>query len=121
MNSLCLAVQRAMVRPPEPSASNVMEADFFFGPDFAGFDGHFPGDPILPGIAQFMAVVLTAHPDGRAKLLQVGRTKFLNLVRPGDTVHVRATLRDTHAGVQVSGECATRNGVCAQIKILLAG
>ena len=108
-----------MLRPPESHTSGVTEAEFFWGPDFAGFEGHFPGDPILPGIAQIMAVALTARPDGQAKLLQVGRTKFMGFVRPGDTMRIQATLRDTDAGVQVSGECATENGVCAQIKILL--
>ena len=131
MNSLPLAVARAMTRPPAPAgpetfeahaaheALEIWEAEFFFGPDFAGFEGHFPGDPLLPGIAQIMAVTMTARPDGGAKLLHVGRTKFTGFVRPGDTMRVRATLRGTDAGMQVSGECSTRNGVCAQIKILL--
>ena len=108
--------------PVTPVTPVTRTAEFFFGPDFAGFDGHFPGDPILPGIVQIMAVALTARPGyagGPAKLLQVGRTKFTGFVRPGETLRVRAVLSDHADGVRVSGECSTANGVCAQIKIVL--
>lgn len=119
MNSLPLAVQRAMTGAPAPAGDAALEADFYFGPDFAGFDGHFPGDPMLPGIAQIMAVALTARPDGWTKLLQVGRTKFSSIVRPGMTMRVHATLRETETGLHVTGDCSTKDGPCAQVKIVL--
>lgn len=108
-----------MTGAPVTAADGALEADFHFGPDFAGFDGHFPGNPILPGIAQIMAVALTARPDGRAKLLQVGRTKFSSMVRPGMTMRVRATVRETETGLRVAGDCSTPDGPCAQVKLLL--
>lgn len=58
----------------------------------AFFDGHFPGDPVLPGVAQLSAL---AEPLARAAwpelgaLARVTRLKFHRLVRPGDELTVR--------------------------------
>jgi 3-hydroxymyristoyl/3-hydroxydecanoyl-(acyl carrier protein) dehydratase len=51
----------------------------------AGFDGHFPGDPILPGVAQ-LALLLEAlrervGPD--AYLAAIPSLRFRSVVRPG--------------------------------------
>lgn len=108
-----------MMDAPRNTAPNVREADFFFDRDFAGFEGHFPGDPMLPGIAQIMAVVLTARPREDAKLLRIGRTKFMSMVRPGDTMRVRATLTENETEITVAGDCSTKGGPCAQIKLVL--
>ena len=123
--SLSSAVRGALARGPEDVAPDTREAEFVFTEDFAGFDGHFPGDPMLPGIAQIMAVALTvqpggtAHTGGTARLRQIRRTKFVSMVRPGDAMRVRAQYRAIDEGLLVTAECATENGVCAQIKVVL--
>ncbi len=66
-------------------------------PGLVWFQGHFPGEPILPGIAQTHMAVLWAdclwgfHPRG-AGLSQV---KFRRVMRPGAMVILRLT-RDLH-------------------------
>lgn len=117
--SLAHAVQKAMLREPESSAPDVRVAEFLFDENFAGFDGHFPGRPMLPGIAQIMAVALTVAPEGSARLRSIGRTKFVSMVDPGDIMTVRATCQETGDGLRVTGECSTPKGVCAHIKIVL--
>ncbi len=61
------------------------------------FSGHFPGDPILPGVflieaaAQTAGVMLGAGAvaTGRRHLLAaVNQFKFLKPVRPGTTLHI---------------------------------
>lgn len=69
------------------------------------FDGHFPGDPILPGIfvveacAQLVGLVAAsaAEPAGEGRaaieyLASIERFKFLATVRPGDRLTLRAEL-----------------------------
>ncbi|MDO9337053.1 MAG: AMP-binding protein [Caulobacter sp.] len=57
-------------------------------PTLAWFQGHFPGEPILPGISQVhMAVLLSAQvlgwtPEGA----DLNRVKFKDIVRPGETL-----------------------------------
>lgn len=58
------------------------------GPDHPAFDGHFPGQPLLPGVA-LLALVLEAVLDdpALAPLLgpqpRIATVKFLAPVRPG--------------------------------------
>lgn len=104
---------------PEEVAPGVLEASFLFAESFAGFDGHFPGNPIVPGIAQIMAAVQTASPDGSFRLRQVGRGKFTGMVRPGESMLVRAVTRQTGERFHVAADCFTANGPCARLKLVM--
>lgn len=117
--SLCSAVRAAMVHGPEETRPTFFKADFFFAPDFTGFNGHFPGNPMLPGVAQIMAAALAVAPDGPERLLQLRRTKFVSIVRPGETMTVRANCRELPEGLLVDAECSAQNILCAHIKLLL--
>ena len=121
MNALFNAVRHSMQGLPEEVAPGVLEASFLFAETFAGFDGHFPGNPIVPGIAQIMAAVQTASPDGSFRLRQVSRGKFTDMVRPGEAMLVRAVVREAQAGGQlhVAADCVTANGPCARLKLVL--
>ncbi len=62
--------------------------------DFPGFDGHFPGEPILPAVLQLMAVRLLAETMAGTPLASVGveRLKFKGMVRPTEEIMVRVSL-----------------------------
>ena len=60
--------------------------------------GHFPGNPIVPGVlmtesaAQVAAVVALTHPDQRGKFgvfAAVDEVRFTRIVRPGETLDVQ--------------------------------
>ena len=61
----------------------------------AWFQGHFPGEPILPGISQVhMAVLLSAEVLGWApEGADLNRVKFKDIVRPGETLDLTLTAR----------------------------
>ena len=76
------------------------ETEFFF-------EGHYPGSPVVPGVIlcesamQAGAIFMTRHfsdEDRRAgKMPVVGRmndVKFKQLVRPGDTIELHASLKE---------------------------
>ncbi len=60
--------------------------------DSAWFSGHFPGEPVLPGIAQLSMVVKSIEKaSGRQLVLQqLARIKFKQLIRPGNVLDIRA-------------------------------
>jgi 3-hydroxymyristoyl/3-hydroxydecanoyl-(acyl carrier protein) dehydratase len=60
--------------------------------DSPWFCGHFPGDPILPGIAQIELVLtlLENHFRRPVRLRRLGRVKFKKIVRPGETLDIQA-------------------------------
>lgn len=56
------------------------------------FSGHFPDDPILPGIAQLKMVadiIAMSREDG-LRLTGLSRIKFRKIVRPGEMLAVHA-------------------------------
>ena len=72
--------------------ASVIEREFTVPADSPWFSGHFPGNPILPGVAQ-LEMVAAAIGESSGKNLYVarlGRVKFKNLVRPGERLCIAA-------------------------------
>lgn len=70
---------------------NALEARIFVPEDCIWFTGHFPGEPILPGIALvhtvYEAVLMEAQDRGETvKISSLKRIRFTGPVRPGDTL-----------------------------------
>ena len=63
---------------------------FVFSDSFPGFDGHFPGQPVLPAIIQLAAVRYLAE-RGLGQPVRPGgysRTKFRGIIQPDDEIEV---------------------------------
>ncbi len=82
--------------------------------DYAYFDGHFPGYPILPGAAQLGELVMPCVRRVRPALGQLSamsQLKFLGRILPGDEVQVVLAFREAEATVDFTLRC--RNAVAA--------
>ena len=57
------------------------------------FDGHFPGEPVLPGLAQISIVfdVIQEASDGQWVVSSVSRIRFKRIIRPDDRLEVIAS------------------------------
>ncbi|SDP49204.1 hotdog family protein [Desulforhopalus singaporensis] len=71
-------------------------AVFTFGPDYPGFEGHFPGAPILPAVVQLAAVryVTGAVLGQEVRPVVYKRVKFRSGVSPDEQVVVRVQLQE---------------------------
>jgi 3-hydroxyacyl-[acyl-carrier-protein] dehydratase len=79
-------------------------AELFVDPEWACFRGHYPGNPIMPGVllcesvfqtaACFLSKKLGAEArDGKTPVLsRIQDAKFKQIVRPGDTLRIQAEL-----------------------------
>ncbi|UCG48568.1 MAG: hypothetical protein JSU94_02095 [Phycisphaerales bacterium] len=67
------------------------EMTFRLGPDFIGFSGHFPGNPILPAFVQLLMgqCALQSRSGRNWRLRKVERAKFMKTIPPGPPVKVR--------------------------------
>lgn len=73
---------------------------FIFPDTFPGFDGHFPGNPILPGVIQTILGELSTaealceeYPLENLTLHNITRCKFLRPVKPGEEVCLQFKLK----------------------------
>ncbi len=71
---------------------NEIEAEIQVPPGSPWFSGHFPGDPILPGVAQIGMVkdVIRQARGQDLSVLGVRRVRFKQIIRPDDNLHLVA-------------------------------
>jgi 3-hydroxyacyl-[acyl-carrier-protein] dehydratase len=88
VNALQNGIAVSAVGPLSVDGSGTATRTFRFAPDFPGFDGHFPGAPILPAIVQIQVAVAVAseHAGTPLRLAAVEAAKFLSPVRPGEEI-----------------------------------
>lgn len=86
------------IRAPYDARS--LSADVFVPPESPWFSGHFPGNPILPGVAQLRMVVdAIRHAfDESVRVVEVSRVRFKQMVLPGDRLVVTAEARPNKVG-----------------------
>lgn len=73
-----------------------MVASVSTGADSPWFSGHFPGDPILPGIAQLRMVAELIAGSGaeNRRMAGLSRVKFRKIVRPDEVLDIQVTRGD---------------------------
>ncbi|MDA8140909.1 MAG: hypothetical protein M0036_19850 [Desulfobacteraceae bacterium] len=72
------------------AADGTMAAQVRVPPGSAWFDGHFPGLPVLPGIAQLGMVVdlIRGMMGSPVRVAEVNRVRFKQMIRPDDRLSV---------------------------------
>ena len=100
--------------------------------DEAFLAGHFPGQPMMPGvilieaIAQLGGVVVQTDPEHPAmadlRLTGIRAAKILGAAAPGDVLEIRATVEGRLGGlVQIEGEVRVASVMLASAKVTLSG
>ena len=108
-----------------------VEARMSFGPEDPMFAGHFPGNPIVPGVILTEALAQTAgiaaasgyaETDRPIFLLSAIRTmKFLQAVRPGDEIELRAEkIGATETLFQFKVEARSNGAMVAEGQLVLS-
>jgi 3-hydroxymyristoyl/3-hydroxydecanoyl-(acyl carrier protein) dehydratase len=94
------------------SLEGTLRARVRFSEGFAGFDGHFPGRPVLPGFCHIQAAVdLVRRMLAGAMLVRVENAKFTRPILPGEEVlleMVEAAPLVFDTTLSVAGESCSR-------------
>jgi 3-hydroxyacyl-[acyl-carrier-protein] dehydratase len=93
--------------------------------------GHFPGNPLVPGVILIEAVAQLAGVVGQAgretplknlKLAGVRNAKISGTAKPGETIELSVTIAGQMANVfQASGSASVAGRVVLQADVILAG
>lgn len=75
------------------SDKNEISADIQVPSDSPWFSGHFPGEPILPGVAQIRMVfdTICSARNGEMSVSSVRRVRFKQIIRPDDQIKIIAS------------------------------
>ena len=87
MNILRKEIRKCMTTPVEKTEQGVV-ARFSFPKDFTGFKGHFPSEPIVPGVCKIQAlIILSEFLNGEIfELKEIKEAKFFSPVFNSDEV-----------------------------------
>ena len=82
------------------SDKNEIAADVRVPSDSPWFHGHFPGEPILPGVAQIGMVIdaIRQAQNQDLKVSGVRRVRFKQIIRPDDQLKIIAAPLKQNAG-----------------------
>ena len=91
------------------------------------FQGHFPGNPIMPGVLQLEAMAQLGgilmnklfHSEGReAYFMAIDEAKFRRIIRPGDQVRIEVVFKRARLGVsKVHGTCHVGDELASEAEL----
>lgn len=92
----------ACAQSPVIAARDGYQWELLFPEDFVGFDGHFPGHPVLPAFIQILSTqcALEQRTGQTWALRRVKRAKFMKTVAPNQTVTLTWKEKDVEEGLQ---------------------
>ena len=94
-------------------------AEFEFPAGSLVFAGHFPGNPVLPGICQMEAVriILERSLERRCHLQQFSSAKFFKAVVPGETAVFTVSITpQTGECISVTAKVSSNNNKVSEFK-----
>ena len=88
---------------------------------FAGFEGHFPDNPVVPAVAQLLMGLLLAEVASGQPLtiVQVVKAKFVQPLRPLEQIEVRC-VQEQADGLCCKVEISSASGMASQFRLILS-
>lgn len=93
-----------------------------FAADLPVFVGHFPGQPLVPGVYLLAIVAEVARRSGviQGQVTSIVRAKWSAPAYPGQELRVALTSRVIEGGWRVDGEISGPSGLCATCRMTMA-
>ena len=95
------------------------------------FQGHFPGDPVFPGVLQLEAMAQTAgvllnqifgNEGGTCYYVVVDKTRFRRIIRPGDQMRMEIKMLRIRMGMaRAQGRVLVDGEVACEAEMMFGG
>lgn len=107
-------------------------AELWLDPSWELFKGHFPEEPVFPGVlateamaqtADILAMTRDCYAGKTPLLMEIGRVRFVRKLLPGTTVQLRAALKEERRDIGVvicRCQALADEKLCAEAEITLA-
>ncbi len=110
-----------------PRKSVVAQKNVSFNEPF--FNGHFPGEPVMPGVLQIEAMAQAggimglynqnADKDVSIAFLGIDKARFRNVVRPGDVLRIEVEmLQDRRSTIRFAGKCFVGQKLACEAELM---
>ena len=111
---------RKRLESMEQTADGQYSCQVRFDPDFAGFQGHFEGNPIMPGVC--LIELARVHAESalgcRLKTVEISQCRFRCPVLAGMTAVVRLRVcQREDAQVRLQSEIRVEGNIACQVRI----
>jgi 3-hydroxyacyl-[acyl-carrier-protein] dehydratase len=102
------------------TARRTVRADEYY------FKGHFPAEPIMPGVLMVEAIAQTGgilimrkHKDSLPLFMSIDKARFRKIVRPGDTLVIEVRLlHERGAVVKLEGVARVKDDIVCEATIM---
>ena len=110
MSKLKEAVAAAAMGNAQIDEEGAASGRYVFPADFVGFEGHFPGYPVLPAIVQVLAAQLVVEQMAARvlRLTKLDKAKFH--IRIGPLQEIRVECRQTRQNKEMVWHCTVLAG-----------
>jgi UDP-3-O-[3-hydroxymyristoyl] N-acetylglucosamine deacetylase / 3-hydroxyacyl-[acyl-carrier-protein] dehydratase len=110
-----------------PRKSIVAQKNVSFNEPF--FNGHFPGEPVMPGVLQIEAMAQAGgimglynqktEKDQSIAFLGIDKARFRGVVRPGDVMRIEVEmLQDRRSAIRFAGKCYVGKKVVCEAELM---
>ena len=96
-------IKGALLSVRHDSVAGEIIAEYSFARDLAFFSGHFPGNPVLPGIFQIEMARYALEATNRKKynISLISKAKFINMILPDSRITVKIKVADIDSGIKI--------------------
>jgi 3-hydroxyacyl-[acyl-carrier-protein] dehydratase len=96
-------IKGALLSLQQDSVTDEIIAEYTFAHDLTVFIGHFPQNPILPGIFQLEMARYALEVANRKNynLISISKAKFMNVVLPDNRITIKIKAADIDCGIKI--------------------